>query len=139
MISGLNHITLSVSDLDRSLSFYTRLGFVPEVRWNSGAYLSLGELWLCFTLGETTPRSDYSHLAFTVQENLYAAAAQQLTEAGVEEWQENSSEGQSLYFFDPDEHKLEIHVGGLESRLHELDLKPYDGLVYLNRERGDTE
>lgn len=31
--------------------------------------------------------------------------------------EENLSEGDSLYFLDPDGHKLELHVGSLQSRL----------------------
>ncbi|HEX5514181.1 MAG TPA: glutathione transferase, partial [Gammaproteobacteria bacterium] len=43
-------------------------------------------------------------------------------------WKDNKSEGDSLYFLDPDGHKLEIHVGDLESRLAALREKPYEGL-----------
>lgn len=51
MLTGLNHLTLAVTDVDRSLDFYRDLlGFVPHARWQSGAYLSLGELWLCLSL-----------------------------------------------------------------------------------------
>ena len=39
MISGLNHLTLTVSDLDKSFDFYVDvLGFKPEGRWDKGAY-----------------------------------------------------------------------------------------------------
>ena len=43
MLTGLNHLTLAVSDLDRSFEFYRHLlGFTPHARWQGGAYLSLG-------------------------------------------------------------------------------------------------
>ena len=46
-VRGLNHITLSVSDLARSFDFYARvLGFAPKARWDKGAYLEAGDLWL---------------------------------------------------------------------------------------------
>ena len=40
MLTGLNHLTLAVSDLDRSFEFYRHLlGFTPHARWQGGAYL----------------------------------------------------------------------------------------------------
>lgn len=45
MLTGLNHLTLASGDLERSLTFYRDLlGFQPHVRWDGGAYLSLGAL-----------------------------------------------------------------------------------------------
>ncbi len=42
MLRGVNHITIAVTDLNRSLAFYTELlGMKAHVRWDSGAYLSL--------------------------------------------------------------------------------------------------
>lgn len=49
MLTGLNHITLAVSDIERSLAFYTEiLGFVGRVKWQSGAYLSVGGVLALF-------------------------------------------------------------------------------------------
>ena len=52
--------------------------------------------------------------------------------ADVPQWKINKSEGDSLYILDPDGHKMEIHVGSLESRLASLRANPYDGLVWLD-------
>ncbi len=48
MIQGLNHITLAISDLDKSFEFYTEiLGFKPLAkRKNKSAYLLAGEIWI---------------------------------------------------------------------------------------------
>jgi catechol 2,3-dioxygenase-like lactoylglutathione lyase family enzyme len=47
MISGVNHITLSVGDVDRAFRFYVEtLGARPLARWSKGAYLLAGDLWL---------------------------------------------------------------------------------------------
>ena len=47
MITGLNHLTLAVRDLDRSIAFYTDLlGFAVRMRDTSAAYLEAGSLWL---------------------------------------------------------------------------------------------
>ena len=69
MLKGLNHITIAVSDLDASLRFYTQLlGMKAHVRWDKGAYLSLGNLWFCLSCDEVSPAKDYSHLAFDIAE-----------------------------------------------------------------------
>lgn len=46
MLSGLNHLTLAVSQLAPSVAFYQQLlGMTLHARWDSGAYLSCGDLW----------------------------------------------------------------------------------------------
>ncbi|HBW3123472.1 TPA: FosA family fosfomycin resistance glutathione transferase, partial [Klebsiella pneumoniae] len=71
MLSGLNHLTLAVSQLAPSVAFYQQLlGMMLHARWDSGAYLSCGDLWLCLSLDpqrRVTPpeESDYTHYAFS--------------------------------------------------------------------------
>ena len=132
MISGINHITFCVSDLDRSLAFYTDvLGFRAHVRWDSGAYLSQATIWLCLNLGNPAPARDYSHIAWSVSSADFATMAQHIQQSGAKLWQNNQSEEDSLYFLDPDGHQLEIHAGGLEQRLDHLETSPYQGLRWL--------
>jgi len=130
-LTGLNHLTLCVSDLTRSLAFYAGLlGLRLEVSWERGAYLSLGALWLCLSLEASAPAQDHSHIALGIDSADFAAFAAQLQAAGVPQWKQNRSEGASLYILDPDGHKLEIHVGDLASRLQQLQSTPYAGLVW---------
>ncbi|MBE1275686.1 fosfomycin resistance glutathione transferase [Enterovibrio baiacu] len=132
MLSGLNHITLAVSHLDTSQAFYTQqLGFKGHVKWDGGAYLSLGDIWLCLSLDSPCEKTDYTHIAFSVEASAYAAFVEKIRAEGVIEWKQNHSEGRSLYVLDPDGHKLEIHVGTLADRLESLKRKPYAGLVWL--------
>lgn len=132
MLRGLNHITIAVSDLDKSFCFYhLLLGFKPHARWGAGAYLSLGDLWLCLSCDTANPSQDYSHIALDCAADNFIAIAAQLREANVIEWKKNTSEGDSLYFLDPDGHKLEIHCGNLQSRLDSLKEKPYKDLEWL--------
>jgi len=91
-------------------------------------------LWLCLSKGSVDSKNDYSHLAFSVETDGFEKIRSLLNTKGVAEWQENTSEGKSIYFLDPSGHKLEAHVGGLESRLTELKKKPYNELVWLNNE-----
>ena len=132
MIVGINHVTFSVSNLNRSFDFYTQvLGLKPVAKWADGAYIEAGDDWICLSRDESTrkgPQPEYTHLAFTVNEPDFIKCAQSIKSSNVEIWKENRSEGKSLYLLDPDGHKLEIHAGDLESRLADLRKRPYRGL-----------
>ncbi|WP_297203039.1 fosfomycin resistance glutathione transferase [uncultured Pluralibacter sp.] len=130
MLAGLNHMTLAVRDIARSVAFYPRLlGFTLRARWDSGAYLSLDGLWLCLSLDDVDDRRDYTHYAFTLAEAALPAFRASMLAAGVSEWKRNKSEGASFYFLDPDSHRLEAHCGTLESRLAACREAPYSGMV----------
>lgn len=135
MLTGLNHLTLAVSDVNRSFNFYSNLlGFVPHARWQNGAYLSLGELWLCLSWDDARAKNsakDYTHYAFSVAPADFAKVASRLRQAEVEEWKTNRSEGESLYFLDPDGHQLEIHGSDLASRLAACRAMPYQGMEFF--------
>ncbi|NWD56459.1 fosfomycin resistance glutathione transferase [Pseudomonas veronii] len=134
MLTGLNHLTLAVTDLLRSVGFYhDLLQLRLDATWDNGAYLSLPGLWLCLCLDPlrpSVPAAEYTHFAFTVGASDFAALVQRLRAAGVAEWRDNRSEGASFYFLDPDGHKLEAHVGDLASRLQACRAKPYAGMQF---------
>ncbi|RBL70170.1 fosfomycin resistance glutathione transferase [Pseudomonas sp. MWU13-2625] len=136
MLTGLNHLTLAVSDLPRSLAFYRDvLSLRVEATWDAGAYLSLPGLWLCLSLDAqrtTEPSVDYTHYAFSLAEADFPLFVQMLKAANVREWRDNRSEGASFYFLDPDGHKLEAHVGDLASRLAACRHKPYAGMRFYD-------
>ncbi|MCK3825768.1 fosfomycin resistance glutathione transferase [Pseudomonas sp. W2Aug9] len=134
MLTGFNHLTLAVTDVPRSVSFYHDLLRVQlDATWDNGAYLSLPGLWLCLSLDpvrSTTAAMDYTHYAFTVDAADFTALVERLRAAGVQEWRDNRSEGASFYFLDPDGHKLEVHVGDLASRLQACRAKPCAGMKF---------
>ncbi|MBU2899329.1 fosfomycin resistance glutathione transferase [Vibrio hepatarius] len=132
MVSGLNHLTLAVNDLEVSLAFYIQvLGFKGKVKWAKGAYLSAGDLWLCLSCDKPHPSKDYSHIAFNVEEENFSALCQRLDKSSIKLWKKNCSEGLSAYLLDPDGHKLEIHCGNLNTRLDSLRAQPYKDLEWL--------
>jgi len=132
MITGINHITLAVSNLEQSLQFYTKtLGLTGHMKWDNGAYLSAGDLWLCLSCDDPCAKDDYSHIAFNISPDNFATFSSQLKSHGVKLWRENKSEGKSLYILDPDGHKLELHTGDLKSRLESVRSRPYSGVVWL--------
>lgn len=119
-ISGLNHLTLAVSDLARSVDFYSELlGFSVRMRGPTSAYLEAGTLWLALVVDPEVrlgPLPEYTHAAFSVAPSELQLLADRLTCAGVARWQEPEG-SDSFYFVDPDGHKLELHCGNLQSRL----------------------
>ena len=122
MLTGVNHVTLVVSDLGRSVAFYRDiLGLSLRHQGPRGAYLESGALWLALELGQPTPRADDSHIAFSCQPADFATLAARLS--GAPKWKANRSEGASIYFTDPDGHKLELHIGDLASRLASYGIK----------------
>ena len=139
MIGSINHLTLAVRDLDRAFSFYVDLlGCRPLARWDSGAYLLAGHSWLCLSLDPDTRAPappDYTHVAFDVAPDVLTALAATLTEAGVQRWRENRSEGESLYILDPDGHRLELHHGDWRSRLRACRNQSYPGMVFFADDR----
>jgi|SRR5471030_1703373 len=134
MLTGINHLTLAVTGLSKSVDFYTRLlNFRLLATWDSGAYLSLGDLWLCLSLDKTQAdgRSpSYTHYAFSIEQSAFAEFQRRLQAEGVDEWKLNRSEGDSFYFLDPDGHQLEAHVGTLRSRIAQCREKPYAGMRF---------
>ncbi|MFO0553324.1 MAG: VOC family protein [Polyangiaceae bacterium] len=135
-LGGLNHVTLSVRDLERSFSFYRDLlGFRALARWRRGAYLLAGEeTWLCLTLDgatRTEPLAEYTHLAFSIEQAAFGRFVDAVRAWGAPTWQPSTSEGDSLYFLDPDGHKLEAHVGDWRSRLAACRAAPYDDMVFF--------
>lgn len=119
MIKGLSHITLAVKDIDKSFQFYRDvLGLTPLVKWDKGAYFLAGDIWFCLNVDDKREATDcYTHYAFSVSENIFDQLAQKIIHSGATIFKENTSSGNSLYFLDPDGHKLELHAADWKSRL----------------------
>jgi len=136
MITGINHITLSVSDLHKSFSFYTEiLGCQAIAQWQTGAYLLAGDLWLCLSLDpntRTNPLKEYTHIAFSIPEDKFQEYSDRFKFLGVKQWKQNTSEGDSIYILDPDYHKLELHVGDLSSRIAATQKAPYKEMKFFS-------
>ena len=134
-VRGINHVTLAVRDLDRAQRFYVDLlGARLRARWLRGMYIEAGSVWLCLELDARAGslQADDSHIAFSVDAAEFAEFAQAIRASGATIWKENRSEGESLYFQDPDGHKLEIHVGDLGTRLKSCHERPYDGMAFFD-------
>lgn len=123
-INGINHITLAISDINQSFAFYKNvLCFKPLCKWDNGAYFLVGEDWLCLNVDENLqPNTAYTHYAFSVDQKNFKEICAHIVASNVIIFKENNSPGDSLYFLDPDGHKLEIHTGNWQSRIIEKQI-----------------
>ena len=134
MIQGINHITISIENVEQSIRFYKDiLGCKLVAKWSTGAYLLAGSTWIALFKDSNFKKEvkrEYSHIAFTVSQNDFKSICKKIIKSGVKIWQENKSEGDSLYFLDPNGHKLEIHVSDLKSRIKSMKKNPWDEIVF---------
>ncbi|SQC93478.1 Glutathione transferase fosA [Cedecea neteri] len=133
MLTGLNHLTLAVRDLARSLAFLPKpAGRQAACELGRRAYLSCGDLWLCLSLDAKAGERPvhYTHFAFSLSAEAFPQLVKTLEQREVRIWKDNRSEGDSFYFLDPDNHQLELHVGDLASRLAACRDKPYSGMTF---------
>jgi len=125
MIIGMNHVTLAVRDIKVSFEFYTIvLGLKPLVRWDKGAYFLISDsedasnFWFCLNVDEKRePNPCYTHYAFSVSQADFNSISDKIFALGAHVFKENASPGESLYFLDPDGHKIEIHAGNWRERV----------------------
>jgi len=72
-IKGMNHLLFSVSDLEISIDFYTKVfDATLLVKGTKTAYFDLNGLWLALNVEKDIPRQDiqhsYTHIAFSIDE-----------------------------------------------------------------------
>jgi glyoxylase I family protein len=116
----LEHVNLTVADLDRSISFYCDLLDIP-VRWKApidgerlGAHVGDDRSYIALfqAVAEGTVELDYgrpgvNHFGFVV-ENL-AESRRRLDRLGAVVHREADYDpGRRLYFVDPDGHEVEL-------------------------------
>lgn len=121
---GLNHITLFVKDLQRSLRFYTETLRMRVVHAGEGyAYLESGTTWFCLSeqpLPDDAPATNgVHHIALTVSRNDFEAAVEHLRCHQVPIVREPVLRGigQSVNFLDPDGVQWEFHCSNLAERM----------------------
>lgn len=133
-ISGINHLTFSVSDLEKSIHFYQHvLGGKLLVKGRNLAYFDLNGIWVALNVQQDIRREDihhsYTHIAFSVCEEEFDLFVEKFEELGVNILsgrKRDEREKRSIYFTDPDGHKFELHTGSLQDRMsYYKSEKPY--------------
>ena len=127
-VQGVSHITFIVRDLDRMATFLCD-GLGAKEVYDSKAknfslarekFFLLGDTWLAAMEGEPPGERTYRHLALKVEAEEIPGFEARLRAIGAEVKEPRprvAGEGQSLYFYDFDNHLFELHSGTLEERL----------------------
>lgn len=128
VLRAISHITFIVRDLDRTAQLLCQGLDAREVYDSSSRNFSLsrekffllGDTWIVAMEGEPPADRSYQHVAFAVDEAELKVYQDRLEALGVEIREPRSrveGEGQSLYFYDFDNHLFELHTGTLDQRL----------------------
>ena len=128
MIQGISHITFIVRDLERAATLLCE-GLGAQQVYDSAAknfsmsrekFFVLGEVWIAVMEGEPPAQKSYQHVAFKVTPEQLRACESRLRGLGAEIKAPRprvEGEGESLYFYDFDNHLFELHTSTLEERL----------------------
>lgn len=127
-IQGISHITFIVRDLEQMTKFLCDGLGATEVYDSSAKnyslsrekFFTLGGTWIAAMEGEPPAERTYRHLAFKVADDELSAFEARLRTLGVDVKAPRprvEGEGNSLYFYDFDNHLFELHTGTLDERL----------------------
>ena len=133
-MQGLSHITFIVRDLERKTTFLCEGLGATEVYDSSPKNFSISRekffllsgVWIAAMQGDPPAERSYQHTAFKIRSDEMAAYKDRLLRLGVEiktPRDRVEGEGDSLYFYDFDNHLFELHTGTLEERLRRYSAK----------------
>jgi catechol 2,3-dioxygenase-like lactoylglutathione lyase family enzyme len=118
-LQGLDHVALSVSDLKRSSDFYAEVLGLERAyeEWHEPVFMvAAGTGLALFSIEshessgdpEAKPPARFLHVAFRVDREGFEAAQAELGERGIETRFADHGSAHSIYFDDPDGHKVEL-------------------------------
>ena len=132
-LHGISHITYIVKDLERMATFLCEGLDAVEVydsrdknfSLSREKFFTLGGVWLAAMQGDAQTERTYQHLAFKLEAHELLHYQTKLLAIGVEFKPPRArvqGEGQSLYFYDFDNHLFELHTDTLEIRLAQYQI-----------------
>ncbi len=115
VIESVNHIGITVSDLDKSVKFYKELfdfDVIDNISNLGQAFLKMGDILLSLVevKGYKSSGESRNCIAFYVDEEDFEDAIDELEDAGIEIvfGPENIRKGQRVVFADPDGNHIEL-------------------------------
>lgn len=115
VIESVNHIGITVSDLDKSVKFYKELfdfDVIENISNSGQAFLKMGDILLSLVevKGYKNSPESKSCISFYVDEEDFEDAIDEIDETGIEVvfGPENIRKGQRIVFADPDGNHIEL-------------------------------
>jgi metallothiol transferase len=115
VIESVNHIGITVSDLDKSIKFYKELfdfDVVENISNSGQAFLKMGDILLSLVevKGYKSSSDSRNCISFYVDEEDFEDAFDELEDIGIEIvfGPENIRKGQRVVFADPDGNHIEL-------------------------------
>jgi len=126
-IHRLSHITLICKDIGKTSRFLKKIFGAVEFYTTKKTIYSLskekffkiGNLWMVTMEGEAVAKT-YNHIAFQADATKFVRIRRMLKELGLKVLKgrkRKGAEGDSIYFYDYDNHLFELHSGNLNKRL----------------------
>ncbi len=126
-IKNISHITFICRDLEKSAEMFQFIFGAKEI-YSSGdqtfsiskeKFFKTGSLWIAIMEGESIEKT-YNHIAFHVDEKDLPFLEERIRKLNLTILpgrKRTKEEGNSLYFYDYDNHLFEFHTGNLDMRL----------------------
>lgn len=133
-MSALSHITFIVQNLDKMQSILEQV-LKAKCVYDSGEktfsiseerFFLVGDVWIATMKGDPLSDRSYNHIAFKIEESEFDERLTAIRSLGLEVKPPRDrvyGEGRSIYFYDADNHMLELHTGTLEQRLQRYSMK----------------
>ncbi|WP_306261524.1 FosX/FosE/FosI family fosfomycin resistance hydrolase [Pararhizobium sp. IMCC21322] len=133
-MSALSHITFIVQDLDRMQIILEQVLKAKCIYASGQNTFSLSEerfflvddVWIGVMKGDSLSDRSYNHIAFKIEDTDFDDRLAEINALGLEIRPPRprvEGEGRSIYFYDNDNHLLELHTGTLKQRLEHYGVK----------------
>jgi catechol 2,3-dioxygenase-like lactoylglutathione lyase family enzyme len=110
VVTGIDHVVLHVSDLERARRFYTEvLGFEVAHEFAGHSFLSCGTHMVALFVreGDLHSGDEMNHLALRLAAGEYEDVKAVLESEGIEVTG-RPGDDRCIYFFDPDGHRVQL-------------------------------